>query len=90
MRGGTEVEYALRGNYRRFHAVVGIHPQFQGAVLLRVLADGKPLFDDVILKESGAKVLDFSISGVRQLRIIAIRKYLIGDAIDLCDARVTK
>jgi hypothetical protein len=91
IRCDAELEYALRGNFRRFSAVVGIHPTFShGAVNLKIIADGRTLFDDTILKESGAKALDLDVTGVRQLKIVAVRKYPIGDAIDLCEARVTK
>jgi hypothetical protein len=91
IKGGWEIEYALRGQYRRFHAIAAVDLNMSGAADLVIEADGKKLFEGEIREQQPPKALDLDVSGVRILKIRAIRKVPTQDGvIDLCEARVSK
>jgi hypothetical protein len=94
LKGGWEIEYALRGQYRRFHSIVGVDDKIGAGAELVIEGDGKVLFKEVIQKQQPAKTLDLDVSGVRILKIRANRVQRvsgIGDGvIDLCEAKVSK
>jgi hypothetical protein len=95
---GTELEYPLRRQYRRFTAVVGIDdwPK-NGLVRLIIKGDDKTLLDATLAANDPPKELDFDVSQFARLSIIVDYGQEpgrlpsdIGDALDLCEAKVTK
>jgi hypothetical protein len=94
LKGGWEVEYALRGRYRRLQALVGVDDKIAYGAELVVEGDGKVLFKETLQKPGSGKPLDLDVSGVRILKIRANRVPRvsgIGDGvIDLCEAKVSK
>jgi hypothetical protein len=94
LKGGWEIEYALRGQYRRFQSIVGVDDKIGAGAELVIEGDGKTLFKEVVQKQQPAKALDLDLSGVRILKIRANRVERvsgIGDGvIDLCEAKVSK
>jgi hypothetical protein len=91
LRGGWELEYALRGRFRRFQTIAGIDVSNErGRAELVVEGDGKELFRGLMQQGGPAKALDLDVSQVRILKIRAIRQGALDGIIDLCDARVTK
>ena len=94
MRGETMVEYALRGEYRQFQAVVGMHNVgYRGGVVqLQIVADDDRVLYNHVFRGSDKQpeVLKLDVSDVRRLQIRTMRKNSSGDYLNLCDAKVTK
>lgn len=69
----------LDGNTERFQAEVGLDDEVggQGSITIKVVGDGKPLFESAVIKGGDAPaVLDLDVSGLRLLTLI------MGDAGD--------
>jgi hypothetical protein len=97
MHSRSRATYALDGKYRRFEAVVGLDDVTgrDGAVRVRVLADGKPLDlgkDGELTAKDVPLVIGAKIDGVKELTLeVDFGKH--GDVqghVDWCDARVIK
>jgi hypothetical protein len=90
----TRLRYRLGGEYRRFTAEAGIDPEIPSAdALVKIVGDGKTLFEENFTAADDPKSLDLPVDGVVELDIIVDygRDRLdIGDRIHLGDARVTK
>lgn len=90
----TRLRYRLGGEYRRFTAEAGIDPEIPSAdALLKIVGDGKTLFEDNFTAADAPKSLDLVVAGVVELDIIVDygRDRLdVGDRVHLGDARVTK
>lgn len=90
----TRLRYRLGGEYRRFTAEAGIDPEISNAdTLLKIIGDGKTLFEKDFTAVDPPQSLDIPVDGVVELEIVVDygRDRLdIGDRIHLGDARVTK
>ena len=94
IRSRTEMTYRLTGDYRHFHAVVGIDDRVRegGNVLLKITADDRELFSQTVTGRDEPFSLELDISGVRRLKILVDfgEELDIADHLNLCDARITK
>lgn len=79
----TELTYRLSGEYKRFLAVAGIDSLVseRGDLELRILADGRPIFESTIRGADQPRVLDLSLENVRELKIVVD----FGGGLDLSD-----
>ncbi len=94
IRSRTEMTYRLTGDYRRFHAIVGIDDRVRegGNVLLTITADDRELFSQTVTGRDEPISLELDISGARRLKILVDfgAELDIADHLNLCDARITK
>ncbi len=94
IKADWSIEYALRGQYRRLQAIVGVDDNRKFGAELVIEGDGKPLVKEVIRKEQQAKTLDLDISGVRilKIRVNSVQGVsgFANGVLDLCEAKVTK
>ncbi len=91
----TTLKYRLRGDYRRFKAVMGIDESLEGGgdVHVVISADGKTIYEaDVTGRDKQPHLLDLDIADVRDLEILVDfgGDLAIADHLDLADARVIK
>ncbi|MFV0445886.1 MAG: NPCBM/NEW2 domain-containing protein [Planctomycetaceae bacterium] len=71
VHSGTAVRYRINRDFRRLAGLVGMDHNVGGnrSVRLRILGDGRPLFDEVIRYRDRAQELDLDIAGVRDLEL---------------------
>ena len=90
----TDVDYRVRGQYRRLVAKIGIDAAYRnnGHVQLTILGDEKSLFDEAVSGEDAARDISVEIAGVKRLTIrVDYGKGLdVGDYLNLCEARLIK
>jgi hypothetical protein len=94
LRSRTEMTYRLTGDYRRFHALVGIDDRVRegGNVLLKITADDRELYSQTVTGRDEPLSLELDITGARRLKILVDfgEELDIADHLNLCDARITK
>jgi hypothetical protein len=94
MAARTVLEYKIAGRGRQFRATAGIDDSVHGAgsVQLTIEGDGKTLYTGKITGREPAADLNFDVSGVKRLRIVADfgGGTDVGDYLDLGDARIVK
>lgn len=94
IRSHTSLLFVLPDEYKRFVATVGLEPERgrSGNVRLRIIGNGKSLYEDVIRGDETSKNIDIPIAGVRRLGIVVEfgDNLTIGDYLHLCDAKVRK
>jgi hypothetical protein len=94
MAARTILEYRIGGRGREFRATAGIDDSVHGAgsVQLTIEGDGKTLYTGKITGREPAADLNFDVSGVKRLRIVADfgGGTDVGDYLDLGDARIVK
>lgn len=90
----TRLLYRLGGDYRRFHAVMGIDQNVAplGHVHVVIRGDGRPLLEKDVGGSDEPQPLDLDVTGVRDLEILVDfgEGLDIADHLDLADARVMK
>jgi hypothetical protein len=93
----TTLTYRLSGDYRQFKAVVGILDGVRpdnGALKLRIEADGRAIFDETISKKEPPKEINLNVKDVKELKITVQRDpqnaLYFGNQVNLADARVQK
>lgn len=90
----TTLKYRLRGDYRRFRAVMGIDQIVEGRGNVKVVisADDNVLLETTVKGTDKPQTLDLDVSGARDLTILVDfgEDLDIADHLDLADARVTK
>ena len=94
MHSHSRLTYRLSEPYRRFEALAGLDDRDGqgGDVRLRVLADGKTLFDRAVTSRDGAVPIRLSMEGVRELTLEVDfgRNGDVRDAVNWVDARLVK
>ncbi|MFO0897122.1 MAG: NPCBM/NEW2 domain-containing protein [Pirellulales bacterium] len=94
LRSRSRVTYRLPPGARRFQATAGIDDRYaaRGHVVLRVLADGRTLFDEPVVGGAAPKALDLDVTGARRLEILVDfgEGGDLADHLNLCEARVTQ
>jgi hypothetical protein len=90
----TELTYRLPDKYRAFHAIVGIDDRVRpgGNVHLQILGDDRTLFEGTLTGKDAPRPVDLDISGVNRLKLVVDfgDDLDVGDALDLCEARILK
>ncbi len=95
----TKLEFTLNRQYRKLRTVVGIDEnasdrgRFEPVVLVRILADGKPLWEQSVRWDAAPVSLDLDVSDVRTLMIVtSTEDGKIGPLrhVDLADAKLIK
>ncbi|MDB5389803.1 MAG: hypothetical protein JWM11_5449 [Planctomycetaceae bacterium] len=96
----TILKYRLSGEFRRFQAVMGIddfagkkdQPDSWGDVHVKISGDSKILYEGDAKRFDAPVLLDFDVSGVRDLVILVDYggNLDIGDWLDLADAKLSK
>jgi NPCBM/NEW2 domain len=92
----TTLKYLIRGDYRRFRAVMGIDQDVAkdgiGIVSVEITGDGKKLFEGTVRWSDPPRNLDLDVTNVRELKIVVDYgdNDSSGDHLDLCEARVIK
>jgi hypothetical protein len=93
----TALTYRLGGDYREFKTVAGILDAVRpdnAALRLRVEADGRVIFDEVVSKKEPPKEITLNVKDVKELKIIVARDpqnaLYFGNQVNLADARVQK
>lgn len=90
----SEIVYRLTDDFEQLKMVAGIDDRQRpgGNVELVIWADNKQIFKRTITGEMAPMPLEFSIAGVKRLKILVdFGEVLdIRDHLDLCDARITK
>lgn len=83
LRSRTELFFRLPEDFRRFVAVAGIDDSVgdAGHVQLRILGDGRTLFDAALSGSDPPVPLQLDIAGVRELQIVVD----FGDDLDVAD-----
>ena len=67
-RGGSEIEYDVKGLYGGLDAQVAIDDAFNGSLRMTVVGDGRELWSsDALTKASAPATLHVSIAGVKRL-----------------------
>lgn len=95
MRGGSRVAFSLDKKYRLLQAAIGFEPSLSvGNVRVRILGDGRSLFDEALAAKPDALPvnLDVEVSGVERL-LIEVDYHdgrATGDLIHFCDPKVSK
>jgi hypothetical protein len=90
----TKLTYRLREEYQRLRGIVGLAPLDAGggSVRLEIALDGKPLFEQPILRSGDPVPIDIEINGGKLLTILV--DYGddgdTGDRVHLCNLRATK
>lgn len=84
----------LDGRYATFDAEVGVEKQdsTEGAVIFRVLVDGKKRFDSGVMRQTdAAKAVHVDVAGAQELVLVADpgAEGIICDAADWAEARLT-
>src|SRR5260370_40078137 len=97
MHAYTEVIYNLEGKYQKFEAVLGMDAMVggDGKPLVTIEADGNKLFSEKVTRKDKRRELNYSVKGVRQLRIVVTSSDQsdllgLGDHVDLANARLSK
>jgi hypothetical protein len=94
MHSHSRLTYRLSGAFKRFEALAGLDDKdgHGGAVRLRVLADGKPLWDRAVTSREGAVPVSLSVKGVRELTLEVDfgADGDLRDVVDWADARLIK
>ena len=95
----TKLEFTLNRQYRQLRTVVGIdenasdRARFAPVVLVRILADGKPLWEQSVRWDAAPVNLDLDVADVRNLEIVtSTEDGKIGPLrhVDLADAKLIK
>jgi len=90
----TEITYRLPEKFRTFQALAGIDDRLRpgGNVRLVILGDDRTLFEETLSGKDPARALKLDISGVNRLKLIVDFGDAtdVGDALDLCEARIVK
>ncbi len=90
----TTLTYTLNGDYREFKATAGILDGVKpddGALRLRVEADGRVIFNESVGKKAEPKEITLNVKDVKELKIAVERESLFsGNQVNLADARVQK
>jgi hypothetical protein len=90
----TELSYRLPEKYRMFTATAGIDDRVRpaGNVRLVIMGDERTLFDDTLSGEDAPRALELDVSGASRLKLIVDfgDDMDVGDAMDLCEARLSK
>lgn len=96
MFSGTTLTYRLGGEFAKFVSLVGIDDadvNHHGNVTVRVLADGKKVFEKTELtRRSGPAKVSLSMDGVRELQLVVDfgKNMLFGDLTDWANARLIR
>lgn len=94
MHSHSRLTYRLPGAFTRFETLVGLDGKDgrEGAVRVRVLADGKALLDRALTSQDGAVPVSLSLKGVRELTLEVDfgRDGDVRDVVDWVDARLVK
>jgi hypothetical protein len=94
MAARTVLEYKIAGRGKQFRAVAGIDDSVHGGgnVKLTITGDGKTLYTGKITGRDKPVELNFDVSEVKRLRIVADfgGGADVGDYLDLGDARIVK
>jgi NPCBM/NEW2 domain len=90
----TELTYALDGKYQKFEAVLGMDSAVEsdGQPIVKIEADGRPLFSGVVTRNDKHRDLHFPVKGVRLLRIVVTSSGPVdfGDLVELGNAKLSK
>lgn len=91
----TTLVYRLPAKAKQFQAIAGIDDAFReagGSLRLEITGDDKSLFSGVIAAADAPRPLNFDVAGLKRLKIVVDYggDLDIGDALDLCDARIVK
>jgi hypothetical protein len=93
----TALTYNLSGDYREFKAVAGILDGVRpdnGSLKLRVEADGRAIFNEVVSKKDPPREITLNVKDVKELKIVVERDpqnaLYFGNQVNLADARVQK
>ncbi len=95
----TKLEFTLNRQFRKMRTVVGIdenaseRARFEPVVLVRILADGKPLWEQSVRWDAAPVSLDLDVADVRTLEIItSTEDAKIGPLrhVDFADAKLIK
>lgn len=95
----TKLEFTLNRQFRKLRTVVGIdenaseRARFEPVVLVRILADGKPLWEHSVRWDAAPVSLDLDVADVRTLEIItSTEDSRIGPLrhVDFADAKLIK
>ena len=93
----TILTYNLSGDYREFKTVAGILDGVRpdnGALRLRVEADGRAIFNEMVSKKEPPKEITMNVKDVKELKIVVERDQqnalYFGNQVNLADARVQK
>ena len=94
MHSQSRLTYRLSGAYRRFEAAAGLDDKDGrgGSVRLRVLAEGRVLWDRTVTSQDGAIPVSLSIEGVRELTLEVDfgRDGDVRDMVNWADARLVR
>ena len=94
VRSRTELSYRLPEKYRTFAATAGIDDRLRpaGSVRLVIMGDERTLFDGTLSGEDAPRAIELDVSGVSRLKLIVDfgEDMDVGDALDLCEARLSK
>lgn len=95
----TKLEFTLNRQYRKLRTVVGIDEnasdrgRFEPVVLVKILADGKLLWEQSVRWDAAPVILDLDVADVRTLEIVtSAEDGKIGPLrhVDLADAKLIK
>lgn len=95
----TKLEFTLNRQYRKLRMVVGIdenateRARFEPVVLVKILADGKPLWEQSVRWDAAPTSLDLDVADVRVLEIVtSTADGKIGPLrhVDFADAKLIK
>ncbi len=95
----TKLEFTLNRQYRKLRMVVGIdenateRARFEPVVLVKIVADGKPLWEQSVRWDAAPTSLDLDMTNVRTLEIVtSTEDGKIGPLrhVDLADAKLIK
>jgi alpha-galactosidase len=90
----TELTYNLDGKYKKLEAVIGMDDAVggDGQPRVRIEADGRELFGQIISRKDERHNLDLDVGGVRQLRVIvsSAKPFAFEAHVDLANAKLSK
>jgi alpha-galactosidase len=71
VHGGSLIRYRLGGRCTRLRADIGIDDEVggDGSVVFHVIADGKSIYDSVLMKKGSRSSIDLDVTGVRELKL---------------------
>jgi hypothetical protein len=94
IHANTELNYNLDGKYKKFEAVIGMDDVVggDGQPRVRIEADGKELFGQVVSRKDERRNLDLDVRGVRQLRVTvsSAKPFSFEAHVDLANAKLSK
>ncbi|CAN5275827.1 hypothetical protein BH10PLA2_BH10PLA2_15030 [soil metagenome] len=94
VHANTELNYNLDGKYKKFEAVLGMDDVVggDGQPRVRIEADGKELFGQVVSRKDERRNLELDVRGVRQLRVTvsSAKPFAFEAHVDLANAKLSK